>query len=102
MVTAYVGDNQQNWDLMLPIALFGYRVAVQESTKRVPAELLYARQIRLPLALDLFLPKLDFSGDIKLAFYRAQEAIANEQRRTRQDTTPRISQQNTKWVISSG
>lgn len=77
MVTAYVGDNQQNWDLMLPIALFGYRVAVQESTKRVPAELLYARQIRLPLALDLFLPKLDFSGDIKLAFYRAQEAVAN-------------------------
>ena len=76
MLTAYADDNQSNWDIMLPVALLGYRMATQESTKRVPAELLYARQLRMPMDLDLFTPKLDFSQRIKQDFRSAQYNIA--------------------------
>ena len=65
LLSAYVDENQSNWDRMLPIALFGYRMSAQESMRRSPGELLYARQMRLPMDLDLFMPKLYFSRRIK-------------------------------------
>ena len=76
ILSAYVHDNQRDWDNLLPIALFGYRIAIQESTKRSPAELLYGRQIRLPLNWDLFLPKLEFSRQLKDEWRRAQESVS--------------------------
>ena len=76
MLAAYSSENQDDWDTMLPIALFGYRTAVQDSSKCVPAELLYARQLRLPMNIDLFAPKLEFSKRIRSEFKRAQENIA--------------------------
>ena len=76
MLAAFTNENQTNWDIMLPMALFGYRLAAQESTRRAPAELLYDRQMRLPMNLDLFLPKLDFTKQIREHFRRAQECIA--------------------------
>ncbi len=75
MLSAYVHSNQDNWDRLLPMALFGYRTAVQESTNFAPAELLYARQIRLPMNLDLFTPKLDFARKVKECFRRAQSGV---------------------------
>ena len=76
MLSAYANDNQDNWDDMLPVPLFGYRMAVENSTKRIPAEMLYARQIRMPMDFDLFTPKLDFSHRIKDDSRRAQENVA--------------------------
>lgn len=72
MLAMYVDENQTNWDELLPMALFGYRMSIQESTKRVPAELLYARQLRMPMDLDLFTPKLQFSKTIKDDFRRSR------------------------------
>jgi len=94
MLCAYVHLNQDNWDRLLPMALFGYRTAVQESTKFAPAELLYARQIRLPMNLDLFTPKLDFSKKIKEYFRRAQSGVvraAEQNRRRRMGTNKPVS-----------
>ena len=76
ILSAYTNENQTNWDTMLPIALFGYRMSAQESMKHSPAELLYARQMRLPMDFDLFAPKLDFSKRIKDNLRRAQDCIA--------------------------
>jgi hypothetical protein len=74
-LAAYADENQSNWDLMLPIALFGCRVARQTTTERTPASLLYARELRLPLDVDLYLPKLPFPCTMKQEFQRAQQCI---------------------------
>jgi len=76
MLAAYVEENQTDWDDLLPMALFGYRMSVQGSTRRVPAELLYARELRMPMDLDLWTPKLTFSKSIKDDIRRGQESVA--------------------------
>ena len=88
MVSSYVENNQRNWDVMLPIALFGYRIASQESTGQAPAELLYARQLRLPMNIDLFTPKLIFTKNIKALFVKAQAGVTRraEADKTRHDS----------------
>ena len=75
MLASYTDVNQRNWDLNLPMALFGYRTAVQRSTCQTPGELLYARQMRLPMDLDLFTPKLHFPLRVKDEWRRAQECV---------------------------
>jgi len=75
MLAAYAAANQTNWDELLPMALFGYRLSVQRSTKRVPAELLYARELRMPMDLDLWAPKLSFTKSIKDDIRRGQENV---------------------------
>ena len=44
--------NQQNWDELLPIVLFAYRTAIQETTLQSPFEILYNRTPRLPNDLE--------------------------------------------------
>jgi transposase InsO family protein len=53
ILSIYVDLNQQNWDELLPIVLFAYRTAVQETTTISPFEALYNRMPRLPNDLDL-------------------------------------------------
>ncbi len=77
MLAAYTDSNQRNWYLHLPMALFGYRTAVQRSTNTTPGELLYARQMRLPMDVELFTPKLHFPLTIKNEWRRAQECVQN-------------------------
>ena len=74
-LSAYCNENQSNWDVMLPIALFGCRISTQMSTKRSPESLLYARELRLPMNVDLYLPKLPFPMKIKEEWKRAQLCI---------------------------
>ena len=83
------------------MALFGYRISVQESTKRSPAELLYGRQIRLPMNWDLFLPKLDFSKKLKENWRRAQEGVARAaaKNKARHDNKNKpISYKTGEWI----
>jgi len=42
----------------------------------VPAELLYARELRMPMDLDLWTPKLTFRKSIKDDIRRGQEIVA--------------------------
>ena len=74
-LSAYCNANQTNWDVMLPIALFGCRTSTQLSTQSTPAGLLYARELRLPMNLDLYMPKLPYPNKIKDEWRRAQESI---------------------------
>jgi hypothetical protein len=53
IISIYVDLNQQNWDELLPVVLFAYRTAVQETTTISPFEVLYNRVPRLPGDLDL-------------------------------------------------
>jgi len=76
MLAAYATANHTDWDELLPMALFSYRMSVQKSTKRVPAELLYARELCMPIDLDVRAPKLSFTKLIKADIRRGQENVA--------------------------
>lgn len=47
MLAAYSNSNQTNWDLYLPLVLFGYRTSEQSTTLDSPFALLYGREARL-------------------------------------------------------
>ena len=57
----FVSDEPTNWDLFLDSILFSYRVSHQDSTKHSPFFLVYGRQPRLPVELNLVIPDEDFS-----------------------------------------
>ena len=65
-------DNQQRWDIMIPMALFAYRTSVQESAKFTPARLLYGRELRLPLDIDLIHLNQPFSQEFKKLWQKAR------------------------------
>ncbi len=75
---AYCRSNQATWDEMLPIALFGCRIAVQDSTGYSPASLLYGRELRLPMDIDTYMPKLQHTKSLKLHWQRAQAGVARQ------------------------
>lgn len=47
----YISENQKDWDKWIPMFLLAYRSSKHEATGLTPAELYYARDLRLPLDL---------------------------------------------------
>ncbi len=75
MLAAYTDGNQRNGDLHLLMAFTGYRTAIKRSSGETPGELLFERQMRLPMDVDLFTPELHFPLSIKNELRRAQEWV---------------------------
>ena len=84
-----VVKNKRNWDRLLPAVLLCYRTACQESTNFSPAKLLYGRELRSPMELDMFAPRLSDTQNLKALWNRAQEGVEKvaERNRIRHDTT---------------
>ena len=53
MLGSVVNDQNNNWDEQIPHVLFAYRTAEHASTKTDPFSLVYGREARLPIELDL-------------------------------------------------
>lgn len=51
MLAKFVQENQRNWDELLPLLSMAYRSAVHESTGCTPNELMFGREVRLPVDL---------------------------------------------------
>ena len=62
-ISMYVSSNQKDWDIHIPAILFGFRVAVSETTGDTPFFSLYGREARLPLDVSL-IPPADPSSSI--------------------------------------
>ena len=77
MLSNIVNSKCNDWDEHIPMTLFAYRTARHESTKMDPFVLVYGRQARLPIELDL--PITDSSSkhveDEGLALQRRAEAF---------------------------
>jgi len=50
-LSKYFLENQKDWDEWIPIYLLAYRTSKHEFTGATPAELYFARDLRLPLDL---------------------------------------------------
>ena len=65
MITTYVNNEQDNWDVYLPIVTSAYRASVHESTGFTPNQLFFGREINLPIHFLVGLPaqaKQEFSS----------------------------------------
>jgi hypothetical protein len=49
MLSAFVAENQQDWDLKIPYVMMAYRSAVQESTQVTPYAMMFGDEIPVPL-----------------------------------------------------
>jgi hypothetical protein len=57
MLSAFVDKNQKNWDELVPLLMLAYRFSVHESTGISPNEMVFGRQVTLPI--DLVLGRTD-------------------------------------------
>ncbi len=49
LLSMAASDNERNWDLQLPKIMLAYRTSVQESTRATPFQLMFGREVRLPV-----------------------------------------------------
>lgn len=49
MLSFYVDDNQQNWDVLLPYVMMAYRSSVHSSTDFTPYKVLFGQEMVLPV-----------------------------------------------------
>ena len=57
MLSAYVAQNQQDWDTYIPLLMMAYRSSVHDTTKCTPSSMMLGREIRLPIDLALGIPE---------------------------------------------
>ena len=76
MLSMYVKGDQKKWDLFLPFMLFAYNTARQETTKHSPFRLIYGRDARIPIDLNLQLPSnfIGYDG-MEQRFNEARELV---------------------------
>jgi hypothetical protein len=53
MLSHYLDEDYSNWDLILPKIVLSYNTTPQTSTKMSPFELVYGRQVRMPIDLKM-------------------------------------------------
>ena len=51
MLSKFAQENQRNWDQLLPLMAMAYRSAIHASTGCTPNELMFGRDVRLPVDL---------------------------------------------------
>ena len=60
MLSKFAGENQKDWDQYLPLLMMAYRSSVHESTGFTPNEMMFGREVLLPL--DLVIGRAEPSG----------------------------------------
>lgn len=58
MLSAYVSQNQKDWDQYIPLIMMAYRSSVHDTTKCTPCAMMLGREIRLPIDLALGIPEI--------------------------------------------
>lgn len=51
MLSAFVSENQKDWDERIYLLMLAYRSSVHETTKVTPNEMMFGRQVTLPIEL---------------------------------------------------
>ncbi len=74
----YGDENQDNWDILLPLVLFAYRTSQQKTVNETPFRLLYGRDARLPADIDRWSTKAHFINDIDKAWKEARSLIQRQ------------------------
>ena len=82
MLSVYCNDNQENWDVFIPIVLFAYRTSVQKTLHEIPYRLLYGWNPQSPSDIDKWSPNAWFVGRIDEAWKQSNELRAKQAERS--------------------
>ncbi|XP_028417823.1 uncharacterized protein LOC114542487 [Dendronephthya gigantea] len=92
-LSMYVSANQKDWDEFLPSILFAYRTSPQATTGDSPFYLLYGREPRLPIDVNILPPQTD-KLSTSIAEHRARiVSQLEEAQRLAKANTERTQQQ---------
>ena len=61
MLSAFVAQNQKDWDQFVPLLMMAYRSSIHDTTKCTPCAMMLGREIRLPIDLALGIPETRIS-----------------------------------------
>ena len=81
MLSAYVADNQGDWDIHLPLITMAYRCSVHETTKFTPNKLMLGKETNVPLTLMVGSPPnsplspVDYVADLESRVKQAYELV---------------------------
>ena len=92
MLSIVAKDQEQDWDLHLPLVMMAYRTSVQESTGATPFSLMFGREARLPIDVMFGPPPGEESTSssqyafllrqrLESAYHRVRTQLALQQRR---------------------
>lgn len=59
MIPAFISENKKDWDENMYLLMLAYRSSVHESTKVTPNEMVFGRQVTLPIELIYGKPTTD-------------------------------------------
>ena len=86
MLSLFVEDNQLNWDSLLPYVMLAYRSSVHASTSFTPYNVLFGREVVLPLDIMLrvdnqepFLPVSEYVSRLRDTLSTVVEAVKGHQ-----------------------
>ena len=106
MISAYVDQNQRNWDRYLPLLTMAYRATVHSSTGFTPNKLMFGRECILPVQLQVgCIPPSstcetynEYVNDLQIKqeqiFQLVRENLKKSVSRMKRDYDTRISQNN--------
>ena len=112
MLAKFGYENLSDWDHHLPLLMMTYRPAVHETTGCSPSELMFGREVRLPVDLLFSPPNIDkgskevsdytqtLQKKIKRVHRYAREYLNIESERQRQNYDQRLNQRTYDWVNS--
>ncbi len=62
MLSTAVDEDQNSWDLQLPLLMLAYGISMQETTRAILFSLMFSRRARLPIDLKFNLPASNYSS----------------------------------------
>ena len=75
LLSAYINNQQTDWDVYLPACLYAYRTSLQPSVETSPYELLFGREANYPTALDQFTDKVRQIKEMNVVWEKAKESL---------------------------
>ena len=98
MLAKFVNQNLSDWDRHLPLLMMAYRSAVHETTGCYPSELVFSREVRLPVDLLFSPPDIDKEGEGVSNYAQAlQEKIKRVHRYARKHLNIKSERQRQKY-----
>ena len=98
MLAKFVNENLSDWDRHLPLLMMAYRSAVHETTGCSPSELMFGREVRLPVDLLFSPPDVDKEGEGVSDYAQAlQERIKRVHRYAREHLNIESERQRQKY-----
>jgi len=93
MLSAYVNENQTNWDDQIPYVMMAYRSSEHETTEMTPNKLMLGREVCTPLDLAFELPREEKSIPLNKWVWELQERLETAHQMVRQNTGNEMQRQ---------